>query len=163
MHFAIEVQQPVWRPVVAIPQGSILVKRRRNDWYRTITAAAGQVSAICGCYCWHTTDTVLYVGSFRPYKNFKSSLHARVHNYLLNHRINDKGITNTNLMVFNNLNLMLQQSEMLFSYFTFEAVRLGSDVISFETFSADLTLVHAVEELLIATYRRTGQCAWNRT
>lgn len=104
------------------------------------------------------------MGSFRPYANkaYKSHLHARVHNYLQNHRLNDAGHMNTNLMVFNNLNLTLQQSEVMIAHLTFEALRLGNDVINFETFSSDPTLVHAVEELLIATYRRAGQCAWNR-
>jgi hypothetical protein len=163
MDFTIEVQHPIWQPVITIPQGSILAKGRRNDWYRTITTAAGNVIAPCGCYCWHTTDKVLYVGSFRPYKNFKSSLHARVHNYLQNHGKAEKKKLNTNRMVFDNLNLILQQSEILFSYLTFESLRLGNDIINFETFSSDPTLVHAVEELLIATYRRAGQCEWNRT
>lgn len=165
MQFAIEIERPVWQPVITISQGNVLTKGRRNDWYRTITAAAGEVSALCGCYCWCNTDTVFYVGSFRPYarKGYKSSLHARVHNYLQNHRIKDTGQINTNLMVFDNLNRALQQSDVIFAHFTFEKVRVGDEVISFDTFSADATLVHAVEELLICTYRRTGQCAWNRT
>lgn len=165
MQFAIEIQQPVWQPVVTISQGSELVKGRRNVWYRTITAAAAQASVSCGCYCWRSVDTVFYVGSFRPYarKGFKTSLHARVHNYLQNHRVKNTGQVNTNLMVFDNLNLALQQSDVLLAHFTFDTVRVGDEVIEFDAFSADATVVHAVEELLICTYRYAGQCAWNRT
>lgn len=117
MRLAIEIQQADWRHVVSISRGSVLTKGRRSDWYGTITDAAAKVSAPCGCYCWCNADTVFYVGSFRPYarKDFKSSLHARVHNYLQNHR---EKPTNTNRMVFDNLNHALQSSDVLLSHFT---------------------------------------------
>lgn len=165
MRFAIEIEQPKWQPVITIPQGTELSKGRRNDWYRNITDAASLVYAQNGCYCWYSDEIVLYVGSFRPYSRneFKSSLHGRIHNYLQNHRVNNTGRINTNLMVFNNINHQLKESDILLAHFTFDTMQIGQDSIDFNTFSVDGAFVHVVEELLICTYRRIGQCVWNRT
>jgi hypothetical protein len=83
MQFVIDIQKPRWQPVVTIRQGTMLVKGRKNEWYRTVTEAAGQVSAPCGCYCWGTSNSIGYIGSFRPYVRgkFANSLQGRVQNY----------------------------------------------------------------------------------
>jgi hypothetical protein len=66
-------------------------------------------------------------------------------------------------MVFEKINDILQLNDVYLSLLTFDWLQLGDDWVDFATFSTDPDLVHAVEELLICTYRRQGQCQWNRT
>ena len=134
--------------------------------YHQIVEAAGNIEKRFGCYSWGNDGSIYYCGSFaKDYSRngFRSNLHGRVHNYLQNHRVKDTGQKNTNLMVFENINRELKQNSILLQHFVFESLQIGDDVIDFATFSNDPNLVHAVEELLICSYRRIGQCSWNRT
>lgn len=162
----LRIHQPAWQVVAAIPQGQQLVKGRRNDLYTKICRAAGRVQYRFGCYSWGSPTEVHYCGSFaRDYVRggFKSNLHARMHNYLQNHRVKETGQKNTNLMVFEQINAALAKHEIRLSVFTFEWMEVDGTRVDFARYCQDADLVHLVEQWLIAGYRRQGQCGWNRT
>ncbi len=166
MQFSVSIQQPEWQTVFVIPKSTVLIKGRRNSLYKAITAAAAAVSLRFGCYSWGNTSQIFYCGSFaQDYARggFKSNLQGRVHNYLQNHRLRDTGRKNTNLMVFENINSALKQDDVVLRLFTFETIQIASATVAFTTYASDPDLVHAVEQLLIATHRRQGECQWNRT
>lgn len=163
---SLHIHQPAWKVVAAIPQGQQLVKGRRNDLYTEICRAAAGVPYRFGCYAWGSPAEVHYCGSFaRDYTrgSFKSNLHARVHNYLQNHRVKPTGQKNTNLMVFEQINAALAESEIRLSVFTFEQIEIDGTAVDFGGYCQNPDLVHLVEQWLIAGYRRKGQCGWNRT
>jgi hypothetical protein len=162
---ALVLNKPFWKNIFTIPQGSVLQKGR-HGLYHEIVAAAAQVGARFGCYSWGSDSIIYYCGSFaQDYArgNFKSNLHGRIHNYLQNHRQKETGQKNTNLMIFENINTALNNGNVLLRHFYFDSLKVGGDLIEFNTFSNDPNLVHAVEQLLICSYRRQGQCQWNRT
>jgi hypothetical protein len=167
MNLNLSIESVQWKPVISIPQGTILEKGAKNEWYPRITKAAGQVTSRYGCYAWGTDSEIFYCGSFAGDYNSRrklfSNLQGRVHNYLQNHRVKPTGQVNTNLMVFQNLNRILQTSAMTLFHFNFEQLWINGQCIDFETYSNDPDLVHTVEELLICTYRQQNQCGWNRT
>jgi hypothetical protein len=159
------IQNPQWTPVFVIPQGTVLPKGR-HGLYPEITRAAAAVNNRFGCYSWGSQSEVYYCGSFaQDYarRSFKSNLHARVHNYLQNHRIKETGQKNTNLMVFEKINEALMNEDIILSVFSFEEVKFSNCAYSFSQYCQDHDLVHTVEQLLITFYRKQGQCQWNRT
>lgn len=164
---AISLHNPHWEPVYTLPSGTMLPKGRKNEWYKDIREATRKVNQRFGCYVWGNTTTVWYCGSFaQDYarKEFQTNLEGRVHNYLQNHRVDaGTGRINTNKMVFDKLNERLLQEEALLQVLVFDSLVLGTTVVSFATFSNDSDLVHTVEQLVICTYRRQGECQWNRT
>lgn len=165
MNISLTLSNHTWRPVFTIPKGAILEKGR-HGLYHEITGAAGAISERFGCYSWGSPSTIYYCGSFaKDYSrgDFKTNLQGRVHNYLQNHRRKDTGRINTNLMVFEKINDALQLNDVHLSLLTFEWLQIGDDQVDFATFSTNPDLVHAVEQLLICSYRRQGQCQWNRT
>ena len=165
MEFSLVLHQPQWRRVFTIPQGTVLQKGR-HGLYHDIVKAAAAVSERFGCYSWGNERTVFYCGSFaQDYSrgNFNSNLHGRIHNYLQNHRVRETGQKNTNLMVFESINESLKRNDVLLRLLMFESLHVGDDRVDFATFSTDPDLVHAVEQLLICTHRRQGECEWNRT
>ena len=85
------------------------------------------------------------------------AIHGRLHNYLQNHG----GATNKR--IFENIRNALISEDVFLVHLSFEELVLGDDVLSFAEFSNDRTLAKAVEELIIANYRRIGQCDWNMT
>jgi hypothetical protein len=159
------IHNPAWISVFAIPQGAVLSKGR-HGLYHEITRAAAAVSNRYGCYSWGSQSEIYYCGSFaQDYVRggFKSNLHARVHNYLQNHRIKATGQKNTNLMVFEKINESLVKENIILSIFSFEEINFADGSYSFSQFCQDPDLVHTVEQLLISWYRKQGQCQWNRT
>jgi len=151
--------------VFIITRGTILEKGRRGI-YRQIIEAAGKIKLRFCCYAWGTKEKIYYCGSVaRDYSRggYKSNLHGRVHNYLQNHRRQPNGRVNTNLMVFENIRKTLSINDVYLCVLHFESIRFGDEQVSYEAFSNDPELVHATEQLLIATYKRKSQCAWNRT
>ena len=167
MNFSLVIHQADWQTVFEIPQGTTLQKGRHGVYHEIIEAAA-PISARFGCYSWANNSSIFYCGSFaQDYArgNFKSNLQGRVHNYLQNHGRKGTKRRNTNLMVFDKINERLKQSNVLLRLFTFESLDVGDDHVDFVTFSTkpEPELVHAVEQLLISTYRRQEQCTWNRT
>jgi hypothetical protein len=165
MNISLTLSNHTWRPVFAIPKDTILQKGR-HGLYGDITKAAGAINERFGCYSWGSASKIYYCGSFaKDYARggFKTNLQGRVHNYLQNHRRKASGRINTNLMVFEKINNALRLNDVYLSLLTFEWLQLGDDRVDYATFSTDPNLIHAVEELLICTYRRLGQCQWNRT
>lgn len=163
---SLRIHQPAWQVVTVIPRGQTLVKGRRNSLYAEICRAAGGVQYRFGCYSWGSPTEVHYCGSFaQDYARggFKSNLHARMHNYLQNHRVKPTGQKNTNLMVFEQINAALAEHEIRLSVFTFEWMEVDGTRVDFAQYCQDPDLVHLVEQWLIAGCRRQGQCAWNRT
>jgi len=164
-HMALEVIEPAWDTVFVIPHGTLLTKGRHGI-YDEITKAAGTYPYRFGCYAWANTSTIFYCGSIAANYmrgRFNSNLQARVHNYLQNHRTKETGNKNTNLMVFERISLALESEDILLKAFHFEKIVFGQEIIDFATFSQNSNLVRAIEELLIAWYRKLGQCQWNRT
>ena len=119
-----------------------------------------------GCYRWGIDpDTICYCGSFsKDYtkSKFRSNLHGRLHNYLQNHGSQESERKTTNLIVFDNVNVALQESAVQFQYLEFESLEIRNDVSTYQDYCQDPSLVKAVEQLLIALNRRIGQCEWNR-
>ncbi len=164
--FSISVFSPQWPVVYTIPKGTVLVKGRRHWLYKDIMKATQNITHKCGCYSWMSKTVVYYCGSFTEYSSgrFKTNLQARIHNYFQNHRQRaDTGRKNTNLMVFEKINAALKHEDVHLSLFTFESLDIDNCRLGYDDFSQDPDLVHAVEELLICSYRRRHQCAWNRT
>ena len=154
-----------WNDIYTIPKGVVLQKGRHGLYHEMVDAAAS-VDLRFGCYGWVIEpDTICYCGSFsRDYSNrdFKSNLHGRLHNYLQNHGSKKSERKNTNLMVFDNVNAALREAAVKFQYLKFESLEIGNDVIVYDEYCQDPSLVKAVEQLLITSYRRLGQCEWNR-
>jgi len=167
MNFSLIVAQPQWRVISTIPKGVVLPKGRKNELYRAITGAAANVTERFGCYSWGDETNICYCGSFaQDYAsgNFVSNLQGRVHNYLQNHRLDTRtGRKNTNLMVFENINTALKKGDVILRLFIFESLQIGNEKVDFVTFAENSYLVQATEQLLICSYRRKGQCQWNRT
>ncbi len=167
MDFSLIITHPQWRIIFSIPKGSVLSKGRKSELYRTITGATTNISERFGCYSWGDETNIYYCGSFaQDYAsgNFVSNLQGRVHNYLQNHRLDTlTGRKNTNLMVFENINTLLKEGNVIFSLFTFKSLQIGNENVDFVTYATDSNLVQATEQLLICSYRRFGQCQWNRT
>lgn len=165
MNFSLILHQPQWQIVYTIPQGTVLEKGR-HGLYHNITRAAASVGERFGCYSWRSDSIIFYCGSFaQDYRrgNFKTNLQGRIHNYLQNHGRKDAKRKNTNLRVFENINAALRQGNVLLCLFTFDSLQIGDNRVNFAAFSTDPDLVHVVEQVLICTYRRQGQCEWNRT
>jgi hypothetical protein len=159
------INDPAWQVVFMIPQGTQLIKGRHGI-YHEITNAAGTIKNRFICYAWGINDSINYCGSIsQNYASgrYKSNLHGRIHNYLENHRRNENGRTNTNLMVFDNIRQILVDKDVYLYYLTFSWLNIGDEQVSYQNYSNDSDLIHAVEQLLIASYKRIGQCTWNRT
>ncbi len=159
------IHNPVWTPVFTIPKGTILPKGR-HGLYPEITQAAAAVNFRYGCYSWGSQSEIYYCGSFAQdyvHGRFKSNLHARVHNYLQNHRTKETGQKNTNLMVFEKINEALVRENIILNVFSLEEINFYDRVYTFSQYCEDPDLVHTVEQLLISWYRKQGQSQWNRT
>lgn len=164
MEIGLKVFHPHWEVVCSIPKGTSLQKGR-HDLYHDIVDAAGKVTVRFGCYSWGHADEIFYIGSFsKDYKhgNHKSNLAGRVHNYLRNHRTKETGQKNTNLMVFEKLNNALVTQDVVLSIFQFDFLELGLEQVNYTAFSIDTDIVRTVEQLLICSYKKHEQCAWNR-
>jgi hypothetical protein len=154
-----------WKTVFSVPQGTELEKGR-HGLYQELVTSAGKIDARYVCYAWGTDDIIYYCGSVaRDYARggFKSNLQGRVHNYLNNHQTKDTGRINTNLMVFQNIQKILADNEVFLYQLVFQSLTIGNDAVNFQDFSNDPDLVHAVEQFLIAHYKRNSQAVWNRT
>ena len=162
----LRIRTPRWNDLYTIPVGTVLIKGR-HGLYSEMVGAMASVELHFGCYSWASDpDTIHYCGSFsKDYAKdeFKTNLHGRMHNYLQNHRTYKSGVRNTNLMVFNNINSCISETEVRFQYLEFESVEIGNAVVSYDDYCQDPNLVKAVEQLLISSYRRLGQCEWNRS
>ena len=158
--FAISLTNPTWRPVALIPCGTTLQKGRRNDVYYVLMHATGAVADPAGCYAWSTAAGILYCESFvGPHGRNASALQGRVNHYMGNHRTYATGFKNMNLHVFENLNVALGQADVTLSVLGFDDLLAGATHFDLAAYMHDHDLVHLVEELLIYTYRRAGQCA----
>ena len=73
------------------------------------------------------------------------------------------GRKNTNLNVFEKLNVTLAQEDVTLSVLRFWRVGDRRHAGRVDAYAQDRVLVHLVEELLICTYRHAEQCGWNRT
>ncbi len=159
------VENPSWQEVYCITRGQQLEKGRHGLYWPIVTAA-GRVSEQFGCYAWGSRDAISYIGSFsKDYQrgNHGSNLAARVHNYLQNHRLEQNGHKNTNLMVFEKINEALASHDVILYLLRFEFVELGGMKTAFAHYSADGQLVAALEQVLICSYKKAGQCSWNRS
>lgn len=166
MDFSLNLHQSSWKNIYTIQKNTTVAKGRRNDLYKAITQAAGTHLARFGCYAWRNETGIFYCGSFaQDYArgNFKSNLQGRIHNYLQNHRTKKSGFKNTNLMVFENLNTILEQNDISLCVFVFDYLEINGEKVDYTSYCLDSNLVHTVEELLICSYRRNGECKWNRT
>ena len=164
MDFSVILHQPRWQTVYTIPQG-IGLQKGRHGLYHNIAEAAGSVGEKFGCYSWRSDSTIFYCGSFaQDYRcgKFRTNLEGRIHQYLQNHGRKDAKRKNTNLIVFENINAALREDNVLLCLFMFQSLQIGDDKVNFAAFSTDPDLVHVVEQLLICSYRRQGQCQWNR-
>jgi len=164
LEVSLQVHVPAWHTVFRIPRGAFLIKGR-HGMYDELVAAAGSVRDQFGCYAWASPGVINYIGSFsRDYARggHASNLAARVHNYLQNHRELENGRKNTNLMVFEKLNAALVTEDVSLSVFRFESANLGGGPMSFAAYTSDGQIVRAMEQLLICSCKRIGQCAWNR-
>ncbi len=162
----LRVANPRWSIVYSIAMGTVLEKGRRG-LYHEMVDSAGLVTVRFGCYSWASeSEDVYYCGSFsKDYArgNFNSNLHGRLHNYLQNHREKESGSKNTNLVVFENINSLLVSTGVRFQHLEFDTIEIGGESVSFQQYCNDANLVKAVEPLLISSYRRVGQCEWNRS
>lgn len=162
---ALKLSNARWISVYTIP-GKTVLRKGRHGLYHEMVDAAASVPTRFGCYAWiKEPDVVCYCGSFsKDYANveFRSNLHGRLHNYLQNHGNTKSERKNTNRMVFDNVNDTLKDGEVRFEYLCFDSIEIGKESLSFDEYCTDPSLVKAVEQLLIASYRRIGQCEWNR-
>lgn len=164
MDASLVIHNSFWETVYKIAVSTPLVKGR-HGLYHEIVKAAGLIQSRFGCYAWGTFDNLFYIGSFsRDYQrgDHKSNLHARIHNYLQNHRTKENGRKNTNLMVFENINQLLLTSDVSIFIYGFDYLEIGHERVEYTKYCEDAELVRAVEQLLISSYRRKGQCTWNR-
>ena len=162
----IAVKQPNWRVLFTFPQNTLVPKGRKNAIYKEITSITGAIQERYGCYAWGSSAEIYYCGSFaKDYRGdrFESNFQGRIHNYLQNHKIKDTGSKNTNLMVFEKINSTLSVCSVVLYLLEFTEIRIGDEIIDFDAFTTDSSLVQAVEQLLICVYHRHRQCQWNRT
>ena len=162
--YSLIIREPRWNNIVTLPKGTALVKGVQGP-NRQIMDALANVPERFGCYTWATQDEVLYCGSFtQDYANAisKNNFQERVRNYLQNHRVNATGHKNTNLMVFENINSVLQDRGVYLRLLRFRYVQMGAEEIDFASYSSDPDIIRAVEQLVIAIYKEQGQCSWNR-
>jgi hypothetical protein len=165
--FSLEIQEATWRPVYTLARGFVLQKGVRG-LYKDLMSAVGRLPVQFGCYSWQSRGVVHYCGSFsHNYKDYlqgryTSNLQGRVHNYLHIHKASSTGRTNTNLNVFNKINHELREAEVTLCLCTFTELQIGGAGVSYDEYTRDPALVRAVEELLICTYKRLGECEWNR-
>ena len=153
-----------WTTVFEIPASSVLPKGRKG-LSRDVILAARSVPHRFGCYCWASTNNVLYCGSFsRDYSNpqFQCNFEGRIHQYFCTHKREDGTAKNTNARVFDRLNDTLETAASIaLQVFSFEDLRCNNEVITFGAYERDSSLVRAVEHVLIWMYKRWGQCVWN--
>lgn len=164
MDISLKVVNPHWDLVYKIPQNQLLVKGR-HDQYHQIVTEAGKIRERFGCYAWGSPNSIFYVGSFsKDYQHgdYKSNLHGRVHNYLQNHRVKETGQKNTNLMVFESINQALFVSDVCLFIYRLDHLEMSGERVGFSNYSADAHIVRALEQLLICSFKRVGQCDWNR-
>ena len=162
--YSLIIREPRWDNLVALPKGTVLVKGLHGP-NRQIMDALAEVPDRFGCYTWATREEVFYCGSFtQDYASgiSKNNIQERVRNYLQNHRISPTGHKNTNLMVFENINAVLQNRGVDLRLLRFRCVRIGGEEIEFASYSSDPDLIRAVEQLIIAIYKERGHCSWNR-
>lgn len=147
-----------------IPRGTSLPKGR-DGLYTGLIQAAAAVNYQFGCYSFRGQSVIYYCGYFtRDYARggFITNLQARIHNYLQNHRITETGWKNTNLVVFEKINEILVNEDIILDVLTFDEIVFTDRAYNFSQFCEDPDLVHTVEQLLISWYRKQGQCQWNR-
>lgn len=164
MDISLTIHNACWETVYKIPCNTPLMKGRHGQ-YHDIVKAAGNIQDQFGCYAWGAPDTIYYIGSFsKHYKrgDHKSNLHARIHNYLQNHREKENGRKNTNLMVFENINSLLLTCDVSIFILRFDYLEMGYERIGYSQYCEDTELVRAVEQLLICNHKRQKQCNWNR-
>jgi hypothetical protein len=164
MDVSLFIHNSFWETVYKISANTLLLKGR-HGLYHEIVKAAGQIQNRFGCYAWGTCDTLYYIGSYsKDYKrgDHKSNLHARIHNYLQNHRTKENGRKNTNLMVFENINQSLLTGDVSILLYKFDYLEFGDERIEYSKYCEDADMVRTVEQLLICSYRRSDQCRWNR-
>ena len=164
MDVSLVIYNSYWESVYEIAASTPLLKGR-HGLYHEIVKAAGQIQSRFGCYAWGTLDNLCYIGSFsRDYQrgDHKSNLQARIHNYLQNHRTKENGRKNTNLMVFENINQLLLTGDVSIFIHKFDYLEIGHERVEYAKYCQDADLVRGVEQLLICSYRRNRQCAWNR-
>jgi hypothetical protein len=164
MDVSLSIHNAAWQVVFTIPKGHFLEKGRHGQYHELVTKAANVTNRF-GCYSWQSAGVVYYCGSFsRDLKpgRFSSNLQARVHGYLQTHRRKLSGTINTNLMVFDHINEVLEYADVDLALFAFDVLEISGDIKDFATYTNDHDLVLTVEQLLICHYRRREQCAWNR-
>jgi hypothetical protein len=164
MDVSLSIHNAMWQVVFTIPKGQFLVKGRHGQYHELVSKAANVTNKF-GCYSWQSSGVVHYCGSFskdRKPGRFSSNLQARVHGYLQTHRRKLSGTINTNLMVFDNINRVLEYADVDLAIFTFDALEISGDLKDFAYYTNNHDLVLAVEQLLICEYRRRRQCDWNR-
>ena len=154
--------QARWVPVYRFESGMKLTKGRRSLHYWPLRKATREVDDPCGCYSWWVGSEPAYVGSFSPYSKseFGSSLEGRLHHYLQSHGKN--ACPNTNAWVFGNLVAAMTGDTVELQVLRFSEARINGVSYSFETVSKQKAIVLALESMLIASYRLSGGCSWNR-
>jgi hypothetical protein len=164
MDVSLSIHNARWQVVFTIRKGQFLEKGRHGQYHELVSKAAN-VKNRFGCYSWQSAGVVHYCGSFsrdRKAGKFSSNLQARVHGYLQAHGRKLSGTINTNLMVFNHINHVLEYADVDLALFAFDVVEICGDLKDFATYTNCHDLVLAVEQLLICDYRRREQCDWNR-
>lgn len=163
MDMHISIKDWEWTEVFRIPQGTLIQKGRRGIYYEIIRAA-GDIKERFGCYAWGSRDKIYYCGSHaRDYqrKFHENNFQQRVHNYLQNHRVK-KGRTNTNKWIFDKIKEHLGFEDIYLFYLRFKEIEIDKEIIHFKDFSEMAELVRAVEELMIAHYKKIRLVEWNR-
>jgi hypothetical protein len=70
---------------------------------------------------------------------------------------------NTNLMIFNQINDLLRHNPVSLQLLKCDAIEVSDKKrITYEEYTHNPDLVHAIEQLLIYSYRHQDQCVWNR-
>ncbi|MHC1740319.1 MAG: hypothetical protein AB9897_04330 [Anaerolineaceae bacterium] len=165
MEYSLQLVNESWEEVFFLEKGTDLTKNRTKTNHQ-LREKAAFVKDRFVCYRWTSHTDVFYCGSvsndYRGHK-YQSNLEGRLHNYLQTHQQRPNGRKNTNLMVFENVCSQLQIKSVVFSVLRFDRLILSGKAIPFEDYSQNPDLVHAVEQLLIATYKSIGQCGWNRS
>ena len=165
MNIKLEIINLNWNVIYQIPRAATLVKGRKEEYWKIMDAAKAVLETY-GCYAWGNDKLIYYIGSYsRDYKNknHQNNFQERLHNYLQNHRTKPNGRTNTNKMVFDKVIQQLAVEDIKIFRLRFEKIILNEHVLTFQEASNDSEIIKALEEMLIAFYKKRGEANWNRT
>jgi|SRR3990172_9133964 len=159
MNVHIEIIELQIYDVFTIPHSEHIVKGGKKANPLIFEACAG-IDDKYFCYCWRTSNNILYVGSVTAdytSSQHKNNLLGRLGNYLQNHS------GTTNKMVFDNINATLSKATVSLGLFRFKCIALDNDRWNYTDCSKKPEVMQMLEEILICRYRLLGQAQWNRT